>query len=112
MDSVRCDCDSCAGLGRGNGDIADNGDQASGSRLALGELLDTVEARTLLESGRQAGSLSSDEIALALDGLDLDAAQLDDFYSALEELQIEVVNNGDGPKEVEDRKSTRLNSSH
>src|SRR6266511_1931189 len=102
MDAVRCGCDSCAGWGRGNGDRADNREQASGPSLALAQLLDTVEARGLLESGRQAGSLSTDEIVLALGELDLDAAQLDDFYSALEDLQIEVVNvNGNGAKKVE-----------
>jgi RNA polymerase primary sigma factor len=49
------------------------------------------EAQALIENGRQSGSLSSDEIALALDDLGLDAAQLDDFYSTLDDLQIEVV---------------------
>src|SRR5262249_31685151 len=47
--------------------------------------------RTLLEAGRESGSLTADEITLALDELDLDAGQLDDFYQALDELQIEVV---------------------
>ena len=36
--------------------------------------------------------MSADEIALALDELALDADQLDDFYTALDELHIEVVN--------------------
>ncbi len=54
-------------------------------------VLETEEARTLLEAGREAGSLTADEITLALDELDLDAGQLDDFYQALDELQIEVV---------------------
>jgi RNA polymerase primary sigma factor len=54
-------------------------------------VLDTDEARTLLEAGKEAGSLSADEITLALDELDLDAGQIDDFYQALDELQIEVV---------------------
>src|SRR3954452_23917318 len=54
-------------------------------------VLETEEARTLLEAGREAGSLSADEITLALDELDLDAGQIDDFYQALDELQIEVV---------------------
>ena len=54
-------------------------------------VLETEEARTLLEAGREAGSLTADEITLALDELDLDAGQIDDFYQALEELQIEVV---------------------
>ncbi len=54
-------------------------------------VLETDEARTLLEAGRAAGSLTADEIALALDDLDLDPGQIDDFYQALDELQIEVV---------------------
>jgi RNA polymerase primary sigma factor len=56
----------------------------------LAVILDTVEARTLLESAQAAGTISTDEIALALDELDLDAAQIDDVYRALEELQVEV----------------------
>jgi RNA polymerase primary sigma factor len=56
------------------------------------DVLDTDEARHLLETAQAAGgSLSAEEIALALDELDLDAGQLDDFYHALEELHIEVV---------------------
>jgi RNA polymerase primary sigma factor len=54
-------------------------------------VLETDEARALLEAGRESGSLSADEITLALDDLDLDAGQIDDFYQALDELQIEVV---------------------
>jgi len=54
-------------------------------------VLETEEARHLLEAGREAGSLTADEITLALDELDLDAGQIDDFYQALDELQIEVV---------------------
>ncbi|HEY4411921.1 MAG TPA: sigma-70 family RNA polymerase sigma factor [Gaiellaceae bacterium] len=58
----------------------------------VADILDTDEARHLLEAAHAAGgSLSSEEIALALDELDLDAAQLDDFYHVLEEMQIEVV---------------------
>src|SRR6266566_1345500 len=55
------------------------------------DLLDTDEARGLLESGRENGSLSTEEISLALDELEVDPAQLDDFYHALDELQIEIV---------------------
>jgi RNA polymerase primary sigma factor len=54
-------------------------------------VLDTEEGRTLLEAGRESGSLTADEITLALDDLDLDAGQIDDFYQALDDLQIEVV---------------------
>jgi RNA polymerase primary sigma factor len=67
----------------------------SGSGTAVGDVrvpvLDTEEARNLLEAGRENGSLTADEITLALDELDLDAGQIDDFYQALDELQIEVV---------------------
>src|SRR3954447_24296927 len=58
---------------------------------AVADVLDTVEARTLLEAAQAAGSVTQDEIALALDELDLDAGQIDDFYRTLEEMQIEVV---------------------
>ena len=55
------------------------------------DVVETDEGRLLLETGRRDGRLGADEIALALDELDLDAGQLDDFYATLEELQIEVV---------------------
>jgi len=55
------------------------------------QVLETDEARTLLEAGKESGSLTADEITLALDELDLDTGQIDDFYQALDELQIEVV---------------------
>jgi RNA polymerase primary sigma factor len=54
-------------------------------------VLETAEAKGLLELGRQAGSLSTDDIALAFDELDLDAGEIDDFYSVLHELEIEVL---------------------
>jgi RNA polymerase primary sigma factor len=101
MDSVRCACESSAVLSR-NGDIGGNGEPAAHGPSPV---IDMAEGRDLLEAGRQAGSLSADEIALALGDLELDAAQLDDFYSALEELQIEVVN-GSGPKDVRPERVT------
>ena len=58
---------------------------------AVADVLETEEARGLLEAAQQAGSVNADEIALALDELDLDASQIEDFYHALEELHIEVV---------------------
>jgi len=68
--------------------------QAEKARPAtVAELLETDEAKGLLEAARQTGSLNTTEIALALDELELDAAQVDDFYHALDELQIEVVEN-------------------
>ncbi|MDQ2984885.1 MAG: sigma-70 family RNA polymerase sigma factor [Actinomycetota bacterium] len=60
-------------------------------RPAVVDVLETDEAKGLLETGRQQGSLSSEEITSALDDLDLEPGQIDDFYHALEELHIEVV---------------------
>jgi len=75
---------------RSGGETVERSEGATGRALA--EVLETEEAKTLLENGRASGSLSADEIALALDELDLDPGQLDDFYSTLDDLQIEVVN--------------------
>src|SRR4051794_901502 len=70
-------------------------EQGQGERIkSIAEVLEREEAKSLLESGRVSGSLSTEEIARALGELELDAAQMDEFYSALEELHIEVVDNG------------------
>ena len=75
--------------------------QAEKARPAtIAELLETDEAKGLLEAARPSGSLNTTEIALALDELELDAAQMDDFYHALDELQIEVLENGPAPVEA------------
>ena len=74
---------------------------------SITEVLETDEAKGLLEAGREAGSLTTDEIALALSELELDAGQLDDFYHALEELQIEVVESADEDAERAPLKETR-----
>ena len=58
---------------------------------AVADVLETEEARNLLEAAQAAGSVSQDDIALALDELELDAGQIDEFYKALEEMQVEVV---------------------
>lgn len=57
----------------------------------VADVLETVEARTLIEAAQAAGSISTDEVALALDELDLEADQIDDVFRALEELQVEVI---------------------
>ena len=67
----------------------------------VADVLDTDEARGLLESAQPSGSLSADEIAAALDELDLDAGQIDDFYRTLEEMQIDVV--GVAAAEIEEK---------
>jgi RNA polymerase primary sigma factor len=77
--------------------VSEQGVKAKPSTTA--EVLETDEAKALLEAGREAGSLTTEEIALGLGELDLDAAQLDDFYHALEELQIDVVDGADEPQE-------------
>jgi RNA polymerase primary sigma factor len=58
---------------------------------SIADVLETDEAKGLLDGARASGSVSTEEISAALDELDLDAAQIDDFYLALEELQIEIV---------------------
>jgi RNA polymerase primary sigma factor len=66
----------------------------------VSDLLETDDAKALLESGRENGQLSADEIAVALDELDLEPAQIDDFYHALEELHIEVVSGAEEEEEA------------
>jgi RNA polymerase primary sigma factor len=46
---------------------------------------------TLIASAQETGQLASDDITVALEDLDLDAAQLEEFHGRLDELQIEVV---------------------
>src|SRR5690348_4611102 len=69
------------------------------------EVLETEEARNLIEAAQAAGRISAEEIALALDELDLEAAQVEDVYRALEELQVEIVDAGAAAKEEEARLS-------
>jgi hypothetical protein len=56
------------------------------------EILDSEEAKGLLESAQARGRLRPEEVAHALDQLDLDADEIDDFYSALAELEIAAAN--------------------
>jgi RNA polymerase primary sigma factor len=72
--------------------VSEQGERAR--PLSIAEVLETDEAKALLESGRQAGSLSTEEIAVALGELELDAGQVDDFYHTLAELHIDVVDEG------------------
>ena len=65
------------------------------------DVFETDEAKGLIETGREAGSLSTEEIALALGELDLDAGQMDEFYAALEELQIDVVDGAEPEEELD-----------
>jgi len=46
---------------------------------------------TLIASGQESGRLAAEDVTVAVEELELDAGQLEDFYSRLDELQIEVV---------------------
>src|SRR5215211_4371894 len=56
---------------------------------------------TLIVSGQESGRLAAEDVTVALEELELDAGQMDDFYSRLDELQIEVVEAEDEEEEVE-----------
>jgi RNA polymerase primary sigma factor len=58
-------------------------------------------ATALLRHGQEAGFLTHEEIALAFDELDLEPAQVDEFYQALEELHVEVFDAGSEPAELD-----------
>jgi RNA polymerase primary sigma factor len=72
-----------------------------------GHVLEIDEARGLFEAAQEAGSLTTDEIALALGELDLDAGQLDDFYQALRDNDIDVVDPSAGEEDAADRAQAR-----
>jgi RNA polymerase primary sigma factor len=79
---------------------------AEGGR-AVADVLETEEAKGLLEAAQHAGSVNAEEIALALDELELEAGQIDDFYHALDELQIEIVTAEQAVEEVVPDEETR-----
>ena len=54
-------------------------------------ILVSEEAWELLHAGKQAGRLNAEEVAHALDELNLDSGQIDEFYGLVEELHIELV---------------------
>ena len=56
-----------------------------------GVTLDEDAAKALVRQGQEAGFLTQEEVALALDELELDTVQIDEFYKQLDELHIEVV---------------------
>src|SRR5215216_1306178 len=58
---------------------------------AITDVLETDEAKNLIATAQEAGSIKAEEIALALGELELDAAQLDEVFGALEEAHVEVV---------------------
>src|SRR5204863_4648610 len=80
---------SCHKQGARRGSMVSAGVERAES--AVVDVLESEEARNLLEAAQAAGSVSQDDIALALDELDLDAGQIDEFYKTLEEMQVEIV---------------------
>jgi RNA polymerase primary sigma factor len=56
-----------------------------------GTILESEEAWELLQSGRQAGKLKAEDVALALDELQLGTGQIEEFYVLVDELQIVLV---------------------
>ncbi len=66
----------------------------------MGVILDHEDARALVRQGQEAGFLTHEEIALAL-GDELEPLQLDEFYSALEQLHIEVLDEADDAAELD-----------
>ena len=56
-----------------------------------GVTLDEDAAKALVRQGQEAGFLTQEEVTLALDELELDTVQIDEFYKQLDELHIEVV---------------------
>jgi len=98
-------------LGMASSGIAREGEMAETAvqGASSSDVLVTEEARGLLEAAQAAGRVSAEEIALSLDELDLDPAQVEDVYRALEELQVEIV---DGAVPSEDSKEqVRLDES-
>src|SRR5215210_367522 len=59
---------------------------------AVADVLETDEAKSLIASAQEAGSVKADEVVLALAELELDSAQLDEVFGALEEANVDVVN--------------------
>src|SRR5688572_20241312 len=73
------------------GNVSEATTVVPGTELNVEAMLATDEAKALLEAGKAAGSLTAEEIALALVELDLEAGVLDSFYDTLESLEISVV---------------------
>jgi RNA polymerase primary sigma factor len=57
----------------------------------------------LIASAQESGQLGSDELAVAVDELELEPAQVDELYGRLDELQIEVVEPAEEEAEVDQR---------
>jgi RNA polymerase primary sigma factor len=88
------------GVGMAGGDSAV-------AATAVTDVLDTDEAKSLIASAQEAGSIRADEVALALGELELDTAQLDEVFGALEEANVDIVSGDDAQDEDEAARSTQ-----
>jgi RNA polymerase primary sigma factor len=82
------------------GNVSETATVIPGTELNVEAMLATDEAKTLLEAGKVAGSLTAEEIALALVELDLEPGALDSFFETLESLEISVVDGAAVEEEV------------
>jgi len=58
--------------------------------------------KELIEQGKKKGSITYEELANALKGLDLDSDSLDDLYNSLMENNIQVVSEDDEDGDIAD----------
>jgi RNA polymerase primary sigma factor len=61
-------------------------------------MLENDGTDALVRHGQEAGFLTTEQISLTLDELGLEPGEIDEFYDALEELQIDVVDDPAEPK--------------
>src|SRR6478735_8137690 len=93
----------CGIASEGDGEMAATATEVGPSVV---DVFETEEARNLLDAAQAAGRVSAEEIALSLDELELEPAQIEDVYRALEELQVEIVDAQ--PIEVNRKQEARL----
>jgi RNA polymerase primary sigma factor len=79
--------------------LGSEGEERSGGSNVV--ILEQEEARALIQLGQEAGALTHDQVTAVLDELGIDAAQGDELYQALDELQIEVVDEAAAEPEVD-----------
>ena len=91
--------------------IASEGDTGGEGATAVAALAHE-DVSNLLDALQAAGSIGADALALALDELDLEAAELDDFHRALDELSVEVIAVADEPDLDESTQETSTDGLH
>ena len=78
--------------------------------ITQSSVLDLDEARALIERGVAAGFVTHDQVAAALDDLDLEPDQIDEILRALEDAHVELVDEGEAAAalslEIDERDSS------